>query len=355
LELEDRLTLHLVADRLPELPAPCASGGTPSSRDPALNFEVYFRTFAEQYAFFDLHGVDWDGQYDRYRPMITDETTSDELFAVLSEMTAPLQDPHVSLVADDREFTARVGPDWSMAFMPDIEAYLAVHYLRDRRSLVLGDGRIAYRRFPDGIGYLSIREMAEYGQNEAEELLVVAAAIDRVIEAAEDSAALVIDVRFNSGGYDGVSLQLASRFADQRRLAWTKWARPDGAKRDSSPVPREFYVQPEGPRQYRKPIVVLTSSITVSAAEMFVLAMRTLPNVVVMGEPTAGAHSDALVRSLPNGWSFTLSNETYAAADGARYEKVGIPPDVPAELEPAGFAADQDSMLAAARDYLNRP
>jgi carboxyl-terminal processing protease len=75
------------------------------------------------------------------------------------------------------------------------------------------------------------------------------------------------------------------------------------------------------------PVVVLTSKSTASAAEWFTLAMKTLPNITVVGDTTAGCFSPKVERELPNGWSFTLSSKIAVSADMVQYEGFGIPPD----------------------------
>ena len=77
---------------------------------------------------------------------------------------------------------------------------------------------------------------------------------------------------------------------------------------------------------------VLTSELTVSAAEVFAIAMRALPNVTHVGEATRGALSDALYKPLPNGWWISLSNEVYLDADGMAWEGRGIRPEVEIEV-----------------------
>ena len=58
------------------------------------------------------------------------------------------------------------------------------------------------------------------------------------------------------------------------------------------------------------------------------LALRELPNVIVIGESSYGILSDMLSRSLPNGWVITLSNELYVTLSSISYEGDGVPPDV---------------------------
>jgi hypothetical protein len=58
------------ARRGASLPAVCAQP-VEKSGSPVYNFEVLWPTFNEQFAFFDLYNVDWQAQYNQYRPRVT--------------------------------------------------------------------------------------------------------------------------------------------------------------------------------------------------------------------------------------------------------------------------------------------
>jgi carboxyl-terminal processing protease len=60
--------------------------------------------------------------------------------------------------------------------------------------------------------------------------------------------------------------------------------------------------------------------------------MRELPHVTHLGETTAGAFSDAILRETYYGWAYTISVGDYRAADGESYEGVGLVPDAPASI-----------------------
>lgn len=66
-------------------------------RDPEKNFEALWRTFRDRYHFFALRGVDWNTQYQTYRPKVTKTITEDEPFQIFSEMLAPIDDGHFQL------------------------------------------------------------------------------------------------------------------------------------------------------------------------------------------------------------------------------------------------------------------
>jgi C-terminal processing protease CtpA/Prc len=78
---------------------------------------------------------------------------------------------------------------------------------------------------------------------------------------------------------------------------------------------------------YTKPVYVLTSPQTGSAAEAFAIATMPIAHIKRIGSPTAGAMSTALEKQLPNSWTFSISNEIYMDNEGNNYENKGIPVD----------------------------
>jgi carboxyl-terminal processing protease len=341
LVIEDGMTLRIVASPLPELPALCADGGTPETGDPELNFEVFWHTFNEHYAFFDLYGVDWQARYDEYRQQVTPDTTPGEMFTILSDLIAPLNDGHIFLFDGSDVFLPGAAPDWYEEYGPVIYAFGESRYFSGDAATVTGNGLLAYQLLSDSVGYINILQMEGFGETELDELDVAAAAIDQALADLGAVDTLIVDVRYNGGGHDAVALTFASRFADSERLAYSKHARSG----DTFTPLYEFTVRPDGPQQFTGSVIVLTSRLTASAAEIFVMAMQPLPHVTIMGEPTSGSHSDILSRILPNGWHFSLSNEIYYASDGEVYESIGLQPDIPADLNAPGFADGIDSML----------
>jgi hypothetical protein len=69
------------------------------NRDPEKNFEEFWQTFYQRYPFFEVRNVDWKKQHETYRAKVTSQTRDDELFDILCQMLAPLNDGHVSLIA----------------------------------------------------------------------------------------------------------------------------------------------------------------------------------------------------------------------------------------------------------------
>src|SRR6476469_8932827 len=92
---------------------------------PEKNFEELWRTFHNRYPFFNIRGVDWDRQYEIYRPMVTETTSEIELFDVFCRMLGPLNDGHVKLTArlsgerKKRDFSPEKTPRFWQEFTPE--------------------------------------------------------------------------------------------------------------------------------------------------------------------------------------------------------------------------------------------
>ena len=132
--------------------------------------------------------------------------------------------------------------------------------------------------------------------------------------------AIVLDVRFNGGGQDIVSFEILSRFIYDRMQVATQKLR--FGNRFTSLLP--LYI--EGKESaFTKPVYVLTSQQTGSAAESLSISTMAMENIKRIGSATSGALSTELAKTLPNGWHFSISNEVYMDNKGNYYENIGIP------------------------------
>jgi C-terminal processing protease CtpA/Prc len=152
--------------------------------------------------------------------------------------------------------------------------------------------------------------------------------IDDILSQWKDKKGIIIDVRGNSGGNWINAETIAGRFADRSRIYSFRRQKTGPGKDDFSSW-KSSSVEPKGSHQFLKPVVVLTSRATSSSAEMFVMAMQVLPNVTIVGDTTGGGVGNPIYRELPNGWTFRLSTEIAADAQGRVMEGVGVFPDIP--------------------------
>jgi hypothetical protein len=173
-----------------------------------------------------------------------------------------------------------------------------------------------------GIGYLQLTGFVRPYLS-AEKF---AAAMDRLA----DSKALIIDLRTNGGGNRESVALFASYFFDrpthlsdvvaprtgERLSMWTR-KDVDGSRYGST-----------------RPVYILTSRATFSAAEDFAYAMQTRKRAIIVGEVTrGGAHPMAPFRLTSHFVALIPVAETISPITHTNWEGVGVQPDiaVPAE------------------------
>lgn len=331
--------------RLEGLPESCRNGGL--TEDPIYNFESFWHTFNDQYAFFERHGVDWDAAYATYRPMVTAETSPEALKDIFFAMLAPFRDGHISMETPfgdysgplrngttpdrlDAEFAQSGSDDYGDWISGEINTLHQIVASKLQGPVINEFGRLFHGFLKEDIGYINFMLMVGFVDEnnpniDVDQVLAEAStAIGAIMDRFSQSKALVIDVRTNPGGADLYSLFLAGFLTDERLLACYKQAR-DGA---GLTAPNSLWVEPNPTTRFTKPIVLLTSPFTASAAEIFTLALGNMPHVTILGEPGSGAFSDVLPKVLPNGWTFSLSNEVYFQTNDENYEALGAPVDV---------------------------
>ncbi|TQV81336.1 S41 family peptidase [Exilibacterium tricleocarpae] len=346
---------------------------TGPTTDPEVNFEIFWQTFEQYYAFFDLlEGTSWQALYDQYRPQIDQHTTADALWSVLAAMIAELNDGHTRLYdfAGERVAVSRdVATAPSRWMMENQEAYQGViaAYLDsfDADTNVLGNGNVVIGTVDERIGYLNIFAYDGYADTplapfEFSLLYLLSAGrrdiepyadmLDTVFSRFADMDALVIDLRFNIGGSGDLTKMLAGRLTEERFLALSHRVRDGGY--DDYHAPVSHYIEPEAVAFLDKPVIVLTSSNTVSAGDWQTLILKSLPNVTVMGEKTFGIFSEGIPRQLPNGWQFTLSTQRIYSAEGEFFEQRGIAPDIAVTPDADLLESGRDNMLEAALQRL---
>jgi tetratricopeptide (TPR) repeat protein len=321
---------------------------SPEPNDPEHNFEVLWQTYDRNYALFGPKRIDWDALYRVYRPMVTAETTDDELFEIMSRLLGHLNDNHVRLAGGARRYRSGIlselnGDGFDQQEMEDFSIGLV------KRKYLVGElesaGLLRYGWLPDSIGYLRIRGFGRLSQTTE--------AIDLIITEFQKARAVVIDLRATPGGNDQVGKAIASRFADRKRLYMKTYER-NGLEYDDFAPPRYFYVEPQGPAPFTKTLVVLTNRWGISAAENFALAMRVLPHATLIGDFTSGVFADVYGDRLPNGWQFGVSYKLFVDPTGFCWEGIGVPMDLRIINTPEDIAAGRDRVLEFALEFIER-
>lgn len=186
-------------------------------------------------------------------------------------------------------------------------------------------------------------------------------AADEYIRQFDDIAkadAIVFDLRDNGGGSSNVGYRILATLADKPFLtsAWrTRDYRPAfraWEQGESSYRGRPEEIAPDTARHYAKPVLVLTSARTYSAAEDFLVAFDTMQRGRIVGEPTGGSTGQPLVVALPGGMSVRICTKRDAYPDGREFVGVGIKPQVLVRPSVADYRVGRDTVLDAATQLL---
>jgi hypothetical protein len=338
--------------RTQELPRICSNDKQVFDNNPVVNFEEFWNTFNNNYAFFEERDIDWDKIYQQYHPRVDSIQSDRELYKLLDEISQKFQDGHIKLDVPDslRIKTSKSPTNKPVYSKTQIQSDILDKYLlspKEYNSGVLKWGTIR----KNDIGYIQITDMngfsnyvpnqnmnsenfeSLYEQRASEnsalqqfrdEIDGVDYIMPKVLEDLQGKKSIVIDIRFNGGGYETVALKLLSYFIPEQRHILSICAK---TKMGHTRI-QDYLLQPNE-NYYKGKIYLLTSGATASAAEIFVLGAKSYPEKITrIGSSTNGIFSEILWKKLPNNWEYSLSNEIYTDPSGNSFEIKGVFVDI---------------------------
>jgi hypothetical protein len=163
--------------------------------------------------------------------------------------------------------------------------------------------------------------------------------ITRVMTAVNGADALIIDLRDNGGGMGETALQIASYLFD--RPAFMFDPRPHSeVPSHTSPLATSHLAD--------KPVFILTSSKTQSAAEYFVYNLKMHKRVTIVGERTAGEQHSGMFREISEHFGIAIQEVPPPPSPFPvkGWETIGVEPDVRVD---SGLALRTAARLAASR------
>ena len=167
---------------------------------------------------------------------------------------------------------------------------------------------------PRRIGYLKLDGFAEAS--------VCQEITGRALAAVSNADALIVDLRDNGGGFGESALAIAGYLFDRPTFLYDP--------RPHSRVPSHTASPIFGSKLADKPVYILTSSRTQSAAEYFVYNLKMLKRVTIVGERTAGKQHSGAFHRLDD--HFGIGIQETAPPDNPYpvkgWEIIGIEPDV---------------------------
>lgn len=307
------------------------AGPDPSSSPRSL-FDIIWQDFDRNYASFGIKNIDWDAVYTRYRPRADSASTAAQLVPIVGAMFAELRDPHVELATPSTVVTSI---DWRTQHTYFSSSTVFNDYVPTRK--LTPSRNMAYGTVAPGVGYVLIGTFSGRGWEDE---------IDDVLASFNSPSAVIVDVRNNGGGSSATSNAIAARFVDARRTySFVRFR--NGPAHDDFDDYIELVIEPAGNRFTGK-VIVLTNRLAVSASEHFVLAMRSSPNVLILGDTTAGGLANPMVRELPNGWIYRIPQWIQYGPNKEIYEGIGLAPNVVVSMTAADSVAKRDVQLERA-------
>lgn len=356
---------------------------TSQTDDYSINFEVLWHTFDELYAFFEKRGVCWEDIYQTYSCRAEKCTSDEEFYQLITEMLDVINDNHIMLYTSSKDSGWHdddvVDIDWLS--MKDVENTLneiiksnrLFYFPKKTAGEIFEEGLwgeytsvikekylfgefisccndiIFYGKTDENTGYICVLKEDYFTGNQGDApddgLALLNIELDAMAQYFEGVDKIIVDTRFNWGGTDTYSLAIASRFAETDDVAFYQ-----AAHYENKTVNKQtFYYDTEDVVPFNaEEVIVLSSRVTLSAGECLVMYLGNLDNTTVIGERTMGIWSNTLIRTLPNGWQFTLSNESVYDPKGVCYEAKGYPPDIEKPFTHSLFSEGVDSILEKA-------
>ena len=332
---------------------------------PEKDFEKFWTTFKDNYAFFQLKNVDWDATYKSFRTKVNIKTSETELIKIFGEMVEPLKDGHITISKGEEILYKVKKPSLFRQEFKGIEKELwktSFETLQKNGfSKVVGIGpivkeeRLYYFSQNSEIGFVRISrcfgslESIFDDKKEVEDTKLMLKLFDSILNSLSKTKAIIIDIRANVGGHAGE--ELASRFALEKVITHYKATRLKGGYENITEL-KPIFITPNNGVKYLNPIVILTNDKTASSAEDFAISLYKQKNVTMIGTNTSGMLSDMYGENLSNNISFTLSNERYYSTEKVQLEDVGVPTKIEIKNTKRDIENNEDAIIKKAIEFL---
>lgn len=318
--------------------------GEDEVNNPEKNFELLWNDFDKSYSLFEAKNIDWYNLYNIYRPQVTQNTSEEELWAIITNMLEHLDDSHVTLYNSDESKFFKSGYSLNEQSIKEFSKELITTTYLDYRTEMVTEDNLSYGKIKNkDIGYIYLG--AEGGTNPAK--------IDDIIDVLKNHKAIIFDVRQNTGGDDRYAKRIAGVFADGESIIYSVQTR-NGINHNDFDDKKYHSTEKSGDEQFLKPVILLTDRRTISAGEIFCLHMKSFNHITQIGDTTAGDFATLGNRSfLPNSWNFKYPVQLFLRPNGDYLDgNGGNVPDIFIKNSEADIISNEDKVIEKAIQYL---
>lgn len=212
----------------------------------------------------------------------------------------------------------------SATYSPEIDADASkenkVSIKIDNRGQWTNYGFQEIKILDGNIGYLKINHFTSWNHFEDAKKVIT-----RSINTIQNTDALIIDVRNNSGGFEEIVAYLISYFFDGESIHLSDYYYRYSDQRYGVYTTVDI----PGTKLPNIPIYVLVNSRSASAAESLAYMLKHLKRATIIGEITAGAGNGAMTHRINNRFTVTIASETTInAITKTSFEQVGVIPNI---------------------------
>ena len=333
------------------LPTGCLSFAEQTQLPPSRLFQLYRETIEENFAFRSRRELNWEQIFQLHRDSAGPSEYA--LFKTLGKIATLTKDQHTKVISSkygeklqynltpsalivQRSFEKQTEIE---TFGEYVNLFFQTSYTHISDSLLRGkgqkvaNGQIEWGPLDEHLGYIHIHSFSGYldrSFTRRQQIDSLHQHMRKAISALREKEAVIVDIGFNFGGYDATALTIAGYFTDRPVHAFTSQVFHEGAFYDEDRVT----IQPSDTTiAFTKPVYLLMTDISRSAAESFAMMMDALPNVTLAGNHTLGTLSGMLGKSIGSFYT-TYSNQRLVNSRGHFYEATGVTPEIPITVFP---------------------
>ena len=299
-------------------------------------FEEFWKGVDSIWPEFASKKVNWDSLYQIYKSQAEAAKGDAELVKILTPLLKSLKDGHTNIyIQNDYNNSISYFPLYPKNFYGF--NWISKNYIPNNKF----NGVIAYQLINQEVGYIYIGAFSDSNQKNKFEI------IDQILGEFSSTKAIIIDVRSNGGGSSLNSDLIASRFADRKHThSYVKYRLSAQRTLMSDFIAQD--IAPAGKVQFKGKVAILTNRYSASSTENFILAMRSFPNVIQIGDNSWGLSGTSPVfKELPMGWSYRVSSLLLCDANKQPITK-GIAPDIFVQTTKSDSLNNKDSIIERA-------
>lgn len=218
-------------------------------------------------------------------------------------------------------------------FRPSTSEELAIPITRDKIQVP----SVEYEVLETATGSVGLLTLNQFGETTVREAHAALQEFGK-----EDIAGLILDLRFNGGGYLDGSIAIASFFLKTEKIV--------SVHRRGEEI-ESHYARGDALMPLI-PMVVLINEGSASASEIVAGALRDHKRATVIGAKSFGKGTVQEVIDLPGGSSLRVTIAKWKTPNGKDLSKEGVTPDYEVPMDMQDYVDEKDSQKEAALEYL---